>query len=266
MPFGESLMDSASSAKFAKGFTNHEQTDPSGLIYMQARFYAPWFGRFLSPDPARDQHFEETQSWNIYSYVQNDPTMKVDPTGMVAEDGKLKRAWEAVKNFFNYERHSSSSTSKAADGGTITRDKVDVERKITVKGGQAKASLSYQSHDLHNENKGEKRIGPVFFEAGATQTKGSVGGEIGAEAGLKGVKAQVGVSVGPSLTGEAGAGFRVAGYKVTVLGGEVGGQIRVGAEAKVVHREGGGFTLATARVFGGLKLGLTLVNIQKEHP
>ena len=44
------------------------QTDPSGLIYMQARFYAPWFGRFLSPDPARDQHFEETQSWNIYSY------------------------------------------------------------------------------------------------------------------------------------------------------------------------------------------------------
>ncbi|MBI1754259.1 MAG: hypothetical protein HYR61_16970, partial [Acidobacteria bacterium] len=45
-----------------KGFTNHEQTDASGLIYMQARFYAPWYGRFLSPDPARDQHFEQTQS------------------------------------------------------------------------------------------------------------------------------------------------------------------------------------------------------------
>ena len=48
---------------------------------MQARFYAPWFGRFLSPDPARDQHFEETQSWNIYSYVQNNPVMHLDPTG-----------------------------------------------------------------------------------------------------------------------------------------------------------------------------------------
>ncbi len=49
---------------------------------MQARFYAPWFGRFLSPDPARDQHFEETQSWNIYSYVQNNPVMSIDPSGM----------------------------------------------------------------------------------------------------------------------------------------------------------------------------------------
>lgn len=53
---------------------------------MQARFYAPMYGRFLSPDPARDQHFEQTQSWNIYSYVQNDPTMRVDPTGMVLQD------------------------------------------------------------------------------------------------------------------------------------------------------------------------------------
>lgn len=83
LPFGENLADPSSAAAFGKGFTNHEQTDPSGLIYMQARFYAPMYGRFLSPDPARDQHFEETQSWNIYSYVQNNPVMSIDPTGMV---------------------------------------------------------------------------------------------------------------------------------------------------------------------------------------
>jgi RHS repeat-associated protein len=82
LPFGESLAAPAEAAAFAKGFTNHEQTDASGLIYMQARFYAPWYGRFLSPDPVRDQHFEETQSWNIYSYCKNMPTMKVDPDGM----------------------------------------------------------------------------------------------------------------------------------------------------------------------------------------
>ncbi len=40
------------------------------------------YGRFLSPDPARDQHFEETPSWNIYSYVQNNPSMAIDPNGM----------------------------------------------------------------------------------------------------------------------------------------------------------------------------------------
>ncbi len=81
LPFGETL-DTTNSGKFAKGWTNHEATDASGLIYAQARFYLPWMGRFASPDPARDQHFEETQSWNIYSYCQNNPIMSTDPTGM----------------------------------------------------------------------------------------------------------------------------------------------------------------------------------------
>lgn len=82
LAFGETL-DRRGSLTSAKGFTNHEQTDPSGLIYMQARFYLPMYHRFASPDPARDQHFEETQSWNIYSYVQNNPGMSIDPTGML---------------------------------------------------------------------------------------------------------------------------------------------------------------------------------------
>lgn len=34
LPFGEALGGPTDTAKFAKGFTNHEQTDPSGLIYM----------------------------------------------------------------------------------------------------------------------------------------------------------------------------------------------------------------------------------------
>ena len=61
------------------------EREPRRACHMQARFYLPWVGRFASPDPARDQHFEATQSWNIYSYVQNSPTMQVDPTGMVTE-------------------------------------------------------------------------------------------------------------------------------------------------------------------------------------
>jgi RHS repeat-associated protein len=78
----EQVKQGPNSITTAKGYTGHEQTDPSGLIYMQARFYAPWYGRFLSPDPARDQHFEETQSWNIYSYVRNNPVTHIDPNGM----------------------------------------------------------------------------------------------------------------------------------------------------------------------------------------
>ena len=87
LPFGEQL----GTAGTAKGFTNHEQTDASKLIYMQARMYLPAYGRFASPDPARDQHFEDTQSWNIYSYCMNNPVMMTDPTGMyVFADGTTK--------------------------------------------------------------------------------------------------------------------------------------------------------------------------------
>lgn len=82
LPFGETL-DQLGSLTTAKGFTGHEQTEGSGLIYMQARFYAAQYHRFTSPDPARDQHFEDTQSWNIYSYVRNMPTTMTDPTGML---------------------------------------------------------------------------------------------------------------------------------------------------------------------------------------
>ena len=81
LPYGE-LLEQSGTYTTAKGYTNHEQTDPSGLIYMQARFYLPTYGRFNAPDPARDQHFEDTQSWNIYSYVRNSPIGSTDPTGM----------------------------------------------------------------------------------------------------------------------------------------------------------------------------------------
>ena len=64
------------------------------LSHMQARFYLPMWGRFASPDPARDQHFEETQSWNIYSYCQNNPVMMTDPTGMFS----FRDAWDYTKD------------------------------------------------------------------------------------------------------------------------------------------------------------------------
>lgn len=81
LPFGESLAVPTASALFAKGFTNHEQTDLSGLVYMQARFYLPSYGRFISPDPLGDQHFEMIQNWGTYVYTKNNPTNKFDPDG-----------------------------------------------------------------------------------------------------------------------------------------------------------------------------------------
>jgi RHS repeat-associated protein len=54
-------------------------TDPeNGLIYMRARFYEPWTGRFLSEDPARDGS-------QFYIFADNAPTANVDSTGKSSE-------------------------------------------------------------------------------------------------------------------------------------------------------------------------------------
>jgi RHS repeat-associated protein len=89
LPFGETI-DQNGSLISTKGFTNHEQTDFSGLIYMQGRFYLPQYHRFVSPDPGLDQHPEDPQSWNRYAYVQNDPISKFDPDGQEQVDIRFR--------------------------------------------------------------------------------------------------------------------------------------------------------------------------------
>lgn len=139
LPFGEALADTTSASKFGKGFTNHEQTDASGLIYMQARFYLPMFGRFGSPDPAQDQHFELTQSWNIYSYVQNNPTMKIDPMGLAEENPdakkKLQEKKEDQKKQGEQQAKDHAQTGKTGTQAEMTaKHKDEKPVKATVKG------------------------------------------------------------------------------------------------------------------------------------
>jgi RHS repeat-associated protein len=66
--------------KNGPGYTGHVNDPDSGLVYMQARYYDPAVGRFLSIDPAFS-----LDSFNRYSYVGNNPITKIDPTGEVAQ-------------------------------------------------------------------------------------------------------------------------------------------------------------------------------------
>ncbi len=60
-------------------YTGH-QGDPSGLVYMGARYYDPEIGRFLSMDPASFSP-GNVQSFNRYAYANNNPYRYVDPDG-----------------------------------------------------------------------------------------------------------------------------------------------------------------------------------------
>ncbi len=99
-PFGQEATNS-SSDEFQLKFTGHER-DKNGvgakseLDYMHARHCSPVVGRFLGVDQRRVSSFQfgkseeqeefarslrQTQSWNRYSYTQNNPLKYLDPDG-----------------------------------------------------------------------------------------------------------------------------------------------------------------------------------------
>ncbi len=87
-PWGERLSQDWSGSELgesyvpdsSRGFTDHEHIDGVGLIHMNGRVYDPVIGRFLTPDPLV-QAPNNTQSYNRYSYVFNNPLSFVDPSG-----------------------------------------------------------------------------------------------------------------------------------------------------------------------------------------
>jgi RHS repeat-associated protein len=62
-------------------FTGKERDTESGLDYFGARYYGSSMGRFMSADNGEDQDMQNPQSWNLYSYVQNNPLTNTDPDG-----------------------------------------------------------------------------------------------------------------------------------------------------------------------------------------
>lgn len=59
----------------AFGFAG-EYTDPTGLLYLRARFYDPATAQFLSIDPLRDR------TLSLYGYTAGNPLQFVDPLGL----------------------------------------------------------------------------------------------------------------------------------------------------------------------------------------
>ncbi|WP_026711072.1 RHS repeat-associated core domain-containing protein [Flavobacterium filum] len=65
-----------------RGYTGHEHLNTVGLIHMNGRLYDPKLKRFLSPDNFVQDAFN-TQNYNRYGYVLNNPLLYTDPSGEV---------------------------------------------------------------------------------------------------------------------------------------------------------------------------------------
>lgn len=68
-------------------FTGKERDAETNNDNFGARYFSSTYGRFLSPDPANaGADPTNPQSWNMYSYVLNNPLVYTDPTGLYCSD------------------------------------------------------------------------------------------------------------------------------------------------------------------------------------
>ncbi len=104
-PYGNIRLDQkAGSFSEQRKYTGHEYDTDTGLNYMEARYYNPTIGRFLSQDPAfwefSGTHLAimlvDPQSWNSYAYARNNPLAYVDP------DGNMWTPWQSSGSFGNW--------------------------------------------------------------------------------------------------------------------------------------------------------------------
>lgn len=65
-----------------RGYTSHEHLQDVGIIHMNGRLYDPLMRRFLNADENIQDPYN-TQNYNKYGYVMNNPLMFNDPSGEV---------------------------------------------------------------------------------------------------------------------------------------------------------------------------------------
>ncbi|MEE1611404.1 RHS repeat-associated core domain-containing protein [Microvirga sp. CF3016] len=108
--FGEKAAVTGAGALDTHGYIGEREDAETGLVYLNARYYDPAAGRFLSPDsldPTRPG-----VGTNRYAYALNDPVNLKDPSGY-AIDGPDDKAWGDSWS-------GTSSGSSSVGSGTST--------------------------------------------------------------------------------------------------------------------------------------------------
>jgi RHS repeat-associated protein len=87
-PFGERVAErgDASSLGSRSDFTGHDLDEETGLVNMGGRLYDARLGRFMQADPPGMESLYGSRGLNRYTYVFNNPTNLVDPSGFDGQD------------------------------------------------------------------------------------------------------------------------------------------------------------------------------------
>ena len=91
-PYGTQVLGTPPSGP--AGYTGHVNDPDTGLVYMQARYYDPSTGRFLSVDPVQPIA-GDSFTFNRFVYAQGNPANVMDPDGRYGRGkGFTDRQWK----------------------------------------------------------------------------------------------------------------------------------------------------------------------------
>jgi RHS repeat-associated protein len=183
-PFGAVSNDYCPSVTQHYRFTGKERDSESGLDNFGKRYFGSSLGRFMTPDPPlMDQHIADPQSWNLYSYVRNNPLSFVDPTGnsieLLGDEDQRKKELAFLQKSLGNDKAASNLYINEVKDGDKTRYFVGIKGDVGdfMKNGET-------SHDLANlvQNKNVVEFGvtskDLSNQGGAvTYEKGEVGNQ-----------------------------------------------------------------------------------------
>jgi len=225
-----STIDALKFSTTNRSFTGHESIEGTDLIHMNGRVYDPTVGRFLSADPFIQASYD-TQSYNRYSYVKNNPLNYTDPSGYFFSGLKnwVKKNWKQVvaiaitvataggaawAGFFGgtFGGAVASGTLAGAASGAIMTGTLEGTLKGALWGGVA-AGAAFGVAEMTSTIMGVSPTdahSATFFKAGmgkATAFKAVAHGL--SRAAIQ--KARYGTGKGAFLSGFVTSGFSVGG-------------------------------------------------------
>ncbi len=102
-----------------------KERDATGLYYYGFRYYAPWLGRWLNPDPAGT-----VDGLNLFGMVKNNPIMLEDPDGLAAVAHRRVASKRSHKS--SLRRGRISRTAQAFSDGPSQRTRSRVHRTHAI--------------------------------------------------------------------------------------------------------------------------------------
>lgn len=129
-PFGATTYSACRSditAPAVYRYASYERDQETGLYHVGHRYYAPWLGRWISPDP-----LGIADGLNRYAYVGNNPIMFVDPEGTtkiekLGADNGGQKSWLSNAKYYGSVAFSGfaiayatkKSIGKVAEGNKL---------------------------------------------------------------------------------------------------------------------------------------------------